>query len=223
MFCPISLQSIGPIPLLPPRNIPWRAVISAICHTGVLTPGVSPPHVATDARGIPCGLHSRRRQNLYQPAGFSLRDFLSRGWRDTERRQGAPPLRRKVTGEVACDVEGAIDQASPLMPPRWQVQPTSHPCGLRAAGCTHSQPPGAGGGKALAEGHGKRGFMLPILAEQKYSRTDTYTNSDTSLIIHLNDAFPTAAAPYLNPAAPGTGINTDNRLKEMIWVQTTLH
>ena len=157
MFCPISLQSIGPIPLLPPRNIPWRAVISAICHTGVLTPGVSPPHVATDARGIPCGLHSRRRQNLYQPAGFSLRDFLSRGWRDTERRQGAPPLRRKVTGEVACDVEGAIDQASPLMPPRWQVQPTSHPCGLRAAGCTHSQPPGAGLGRPpVARGAGRR-------------------------------------------------------------------
>ena len=126
------------------------------------------PHRGAHARRVPATRGDRRQRdtlrsplqekaNLYQPAGFSLRDFLSRGWRDTERRQGAPPLRRKVTGEVACDVEGAIDQASPLMPPRWQVQPTSHPCGLRAAGCTHSQPPGAGLGRPpVARGAGRR-------------------------------------------------------------------
>ena len=56
-----------------------------------------------------------------------------------------------------------------------------------------------------------------------YAWTDTCTNGDISLIIHANDAFPTSPAPHLNPIVPYTGINTDNRLKEMIWVQTTLH
>jgi hypothetical protein len=48
--------------------------------------------------------------------------------------------------------------------------------------------------------------------------TDTCTTGDTSRIIHANDAFPLSPALHLR-----TGINTDNRLKEMIWVQTTLH
>src|SRR6266436_8329884 len=63
--------------------------------------------------------------------------------------------------------------------------------------------------------HGRRGDRSPW--------TDTYTNGDTSLIIHANDAFPISPAPNLNPTAPCTGINTDNRLKEMRWVQTTWH
>jgi hypothetical protein len=50
------------------------------------------------------------------------------------------------------------------------------------------------------------------------TRTYTCTNGDTSLIIHPNDAFPISPAPNLC-----TGITTDNRLKETIWVQTTLH
>ena len=49
---------------------------------------------------------------------------------------------------------------------------------------------------------------------------DTCTNRDTSRIIYAHDAFPTLPAPNLNPTAPRTGITTDHRLKEMIWVQT---
>jgi hypothetical protein len=45
-------------------------------------------------------LHSRRRQNLCQLAGFSLRAFLSRGYRKPEARQGVASLRRKVTGDA---------------------------------------------------------------------------------------------------------------------------
>ena len=56
-----------------------------------------------------------------------------------------------------------------------------------------------------------------------YAWTDTCTNGDTSLIILANDAFPPSPAPNLNPKVPYTGISTDNRLKEMIWVQTTWH
>ena len=53
---------------------------------------------------------------------------------------------------------------------------------------------------------------------QLNARTYTCTNGATSLIIHANDAFPISPAPNLC-----TGITTDNRLKETIWVQTTLH
>jgi hypothetical protein len=53
---------------------------------------------------------------------------------------------------------------------------------------------------------------------QLNARTYTCTNGATSLIIHANDACPISPAPNLR-----TGINTDNRLKETIWVQTTLH
>jgi hypothetical protein len=45
-------------------------------------------------------LHSRRRQNLCQLVGLSLRAFLSRGYRKPEARQGVAPLRQKVTGDA---------------------------------------------------------------------------------------------------------------------------
>jgi len=64
-----------------------------------------------------------------------------------------------------------------------------------------------GTGEGAAGGWHTRPFILPIRPGRP-----TYTNGDTSLIIHANDAFPTSSVPTLNPIAPCTGITTDNRL-----------
>src|SRR4029450_13428401 len=73
-------------------------------------------------------------------------------------------------------------------------------------------------GEGAAGGRRKRPVILPMRPGRP-----TCTNGDTSLIIHTHDAFPISPAPHLNPTAPCMDIKTDNRLKEMIWVQTTLH
>jgi hypothetical protein len=87
-------------------------------------------------------LHSRRRQNLCQLVGLSLRAFLSRGYRKPEARQGVAPLRQKVTGDALPWGAGVADQASRPVLPWLQVQPTSHPPSERFREATWSSEEG---------------------------------------------------------------------------------
>ena len=64
--------------------------------------------------GPPCGLHSKRGQNLCQPPGVSLRDFLSRGCGKHEAREGAAPPATEDDRRQAAMV-GRVRQTRPVV------------------------------------------------------------------------------------------------------------
>jgi hypothetical protein len=78
---------------------------------------------------LPLGaLCSRRRQNLYHPAGFSAQAFVSRSCRGQEGRNDAAPPATQVDREIRLyGGNGVVYQASCFVLPRLQVQQMSHP------------------------------------------------------------------------------------------------
>jgi hypothetical protein len=82
--------------------------------------------VSDAACGTPRPLCTERH-NRCQQEGFPLVTCIVGDYRTHARSKGAVPLRQKVTGSGPQGGDGASDQASRLVPPRWQVQRMSHP------------------------------------------------------------------------------------------------
>jgi len=70
-----------------------------------------------------------RRQNLCQPVAFFLRAVLSRGCSGEAAWSSATPLRQEVTGDTPSWWAGGGGSGRRPLPPRLQVQPTSHSYG----------------------------------------------------------------------------------------------
>ena len=77
---------------------------------------------------LPASVSDREEQRLCQPVAMAINDFLSIGCTKKKLGKARRRLRRKVTGDAPSGRAGGDrpGQSRP-MPPRWQVQPTSHP------------------------------------------------------------------------------------------------